>query len=70
MIDPDELKVEIIYDQTGTVAYPGGQQAGAPGNSIRMTHLPSGIVAQVPSTRSQHKARATAEEMIEWALER
>jgi protein subunit release factor A len=66
----DDCKVEVIYEQTGTSQLPGGQQAGIPVSSIRVTHEPTGIMAQYGEERSQHKNKQIAMEMIEWGLMR
>ena len=68
MTDRAGLKVELIYIQTGTTERPGGQQAGMPATAVRVTHEPTGIMAQVGERRSQHANRKLAGEMIEWAL--
>lgn len=68
MIPDDNLRVELIYRGTGTTTPPGGQHAGSPASDIRVTHLPSGIFAQVGVSRSQRKNRMIAVEMIEAAL--
>lgn len=56
---PDEdLKVEMV----GRAA-PGGQHVGSdPG--VRVTHLPSGLTAEVKTDRSQHRNRQIALDMI------
>lgn len=64
----DDCKVEIIFLATGTTKSPGGQQVGTPAHSIRVTHLPTGTMAQVGEKRSQHRNRTLAYEMLEWAL--
>ncbi len=46
----------------------GGQQVGSPNYPVRVTHLPTGIMAECGFHRSQHKNRALAFEMIEFAL--
>ena len=66
----DDCKVEVIYEQTGTTERPGGQHAGIPASSIRVTHEPTGIMAQYGEERSQHKNKQIAIEMIEWGLMR
>ena len=66
----DECRAELIYRQTGTTESPGGQHAGSPATDVRVTHLPTGIMAQCGIHRSQHLNRRTALEMIEWALAR
>lgn len=63
-----DYSVEVIYTQTGTTQRPGGQHAGSPATEIRVTHKPTGIMAQCGWHRSQHKNRQTALEMVEWAL--
>jgi len=68
MIDEKLLKIEIIYCKTGTTKMPGGQHAGTPASDIRVTHIPSGIFAQVGVSRSHYKNRLIAIEMIEAAL--
>jgi len=68
MIDPALLRVEIIYQQTGTTEMPGGQHAGTPASSIRVTHIPSGVMAECGACRSQFKNKAIAIGMIEAAL--
>lgn len=68
MIPDEHLHVELIYRGTGTSTPPGGQHAGSPASDIRVTHLPSGIFAQCGVSRSQHKNKMIAVEMIEAAL--
>jgi protein subunit release factor A len=63
-----ELRVEGIYLGTGTTERPGGQQAGMPAMAVRVTHIPSGIMAQVHIGRSQHIDRLIALDMIEAAI--
>ena len=65
----DDFKIELIYRQTGTTQSPGGQHAGTPAHDVRVTHIPTNIMAQCGEHRSQHKNKQTALEMIEWALE-
>lgn len=64
----DDLKLEVIYLATGTTKSPGGQQAGTPASAIRVTHVPTGIMAQVGTGRSQHRDREIAVDMILSAL--
>jgi len=62
LIPPDQLRVEII-DPT-----PGGQQVYPKPMDLKVTHLPSGIVAVVPGQRSQFDARQIALDMIASAV--
>lgn len=68
MVKPEDIKIELIYRGTGTTQPPGGQHAGSPPTDIRVTHIPTGIMAQCGEHRSQHKNRTVCIEMIEWAL--
>ena len=68
MIPLEDLKKEVIYQQTGTTKRPGGQQAGTPASDVRVTHIPSGIMAQSGYARSQHRNVLICMEMIEAAL--
>lgn len=61
----DEYLRELIYDQTGTTKSPGGQHAGMPATSVRITHIPTGLMAQCGG-RSQHKAMKVAMAMLEY----
>ena len=63
MIPVSDLKVEVIQPPRSQ----GGQHVGYTTTPIKVTHIPTGIVAVV-ECRSQHKARAVAIEMIEAAL--
>ena len=63
-VSPDEIEISFFKSRG-----PGGQKKNVTESSVRVRHLPTGIVVLSTESRSQHRNKAAALEELEKRLQ-